>query len=505
MIRKTGIPFTLPVPSQVCLLSLALLVLGSGATRAGSREPSGKAAPNVTPALNRTPRGIQRPLVKPLDLKSYTGYWILEDSKRDTLSSRSPAGDDKYQLDAKAERAGPHTYVGSLKLRDILLRPRSGQPGTDRIPFTYEAAGTMVFDDPPAVVPNGTNWDVSLRITLKETCSESWPEAAAAITARLGPLPPLAVEGDQPRHVYCWAGVTGSEKDRTRVQSADDLAPTGPTRCSAADGKPWSESVPVRFPLIPKTLATTAERFLLILDATTPAGACREQHVYRWTKDLPPALEPELRRQVSRANFQGVRSGRPEPLVWLRLTCPTGLSPKVFTSGWVFGAKCLVTGPKGESTDLSGKVQWTGTGTFTPLIGPLYRPAFTAPGANSITLSVPVEGKVITKTYPVVAVSPAGYAGAGGKAQAPADAHGCPACPHPVVGPITTGSPWVFIGGRPAARLGDTGIHAACCGPNIFEIVGGDPEVLIDGRPAAKVGSPTKHCGGAGTIISAGP
>jgi uncharacterized Zn-binding protein involved in type VI secretion len=118
---------------------------------------------------------------------------------------------------------------------------------------------------------------------------------------------------------------------------------------------------------------------------------------------------------------------------------------------------------------------------------------------------VQVGDKVITKTYPVVAVSPAGYAGLGGLARCPVDAHGCPACPHNVVGPITTGSPQVIIGGRPAARVGDKGIHAACCGLNIFEIVGGDPEVLIDGRPAAKVGSPTKHCGGAGTIISAGP
>ena len=253
-------------------------------------------------------------------------------------------------------------------------------------------------------------------------------------------------------------------------------------------------------------MATTAERFLLIVDVTTPAGTFREQHIYNWTKDLPKALEPELRRQVGRANFQGIRSGKPEPFVWLRLTYPVGESPKVFTSGWVFGAKCLVTGPKGESTDLSNKVQWTGTGTFTPATGSRCQPAFAAPGANSITLSVPVGDKVITKTYPVVAVAPDSYARIGGLARCPSDLHGCPACPHTMVkGPITTGSPQIFIGVRPAARVGDKGIHSACCGANIFEIVGGDPEVLIDGRPAAKVGSPTKHCGGAGTIISAGP
>ncbi len=261
MIRKTGIAFRLPVPSSLLLLSLALLVLENVAALAGSRnnaskstgsvarEPAAKVAPNVAPALKRPPTGIERRMVKPLDQASYTGYWILEDSKRDTLSSRSSAGDDKYQLDAKAERPGPHTYVGSLKLRDVFLRPRTGQPGADRIPFTYEAVGTIACDDPPTVAPNGTNWDVSLRITLKETCSERWSEAAAAITARLGSLQPLAAEGDRPRHVHCWAGVTGSEKNRTRVPSEDDLAAAGPTRVSAADGKPWSESVPVRFPL----------------------------------------------------------------------------------------------------------------------------------------------------------------------------------------------------------------------------------------------------------------
>lgn len=468
-----------------------------------ARAPAGRTAPNVAPAVNRAPVGIERPLAKPLDLEGVTGYWILEESKRDTLSSRSPAGDGKYQLDVRADRSGPHTYVGSLKLQDAF--PRSGPAGADRIPFTYEAVGTIAFDDPPSVVPNGTNWDVLLHITVKETCGVSWPDAAAAITARLGALKSLVAEGARPRHVDCWAAVAGSEKNRVRAPGDDELAPTGPARFSAADGKPWSKPVPVRFPLIPETTATTAERFTLILDATTPAGAFREQHVYKWTKDLPKALEPELQRQIKRANFRGVRAGRPDTPVQLQLTYPAGQSPKVFTSGWVFGAKCLMRGPDGKSTDLSGKVQWSGTGTFTPSTGPVCRPTFVAPGANSITLSVQVEGKVITKTYAVVAVSPIAYAAVGGLARCPTDAHGCPACPHNVVGPITTGSPQVFINGRPAARVGDKGIHAACCGANVFEIVGGDPEVLIDGRPAAKVGSPTKHCGGAGTIITAGP
>lgn len=75
------------------------------------------------------------------------------------------------------------------------------------------------------------------------------------------------------------------------------------------------------------------------------------------------------------------------------------------------------------------------------------------------------------------------------------------ACAHPTVGPITTGSPNVFVNGRPAARVGDIGVHAACCGPNTFKIISGDSQVLINGRPAAKIGSQTNHCGGVGSIV----
>ncbi|MBN2583889.1 MAG: PAAR domain-containing protein [Planctomycetes bacterium] len=102
-------------------------------------------------------------------------------------------------------------------------------------------------------------------------------------------------------------------------------------------------------------------------------------------------------------------------------------------------------------------------------------------------------------------MSPASYACVGGQAKCDADVHGCPACPHIVVGPITTGSPLVLVGGKPAARVGDKGTHAACCGSNTFEITSGDDQVLIDGRPAAKLGtSLTKHCGGDGKLISTG-
>lgn len=116
-------------------------------------------------------------------------------------------------------------------------------------------------------------------------------------------------------------------------------------------------------------------------------------------------------------------------------------------------------------------------------------------------LSVIIDNKQYSKTFSVNAVSPAGYAYIGMRASCPSDAHGCMACAHPTVGPITTGSPNVFVNGRPAARVGDIGVHAACCGPNTFKIISGDSQVLINGRPAAKIGSQTNHCGGVGSIV----
>jgi uncharacterized Zn-binding protein involved in type VI secretion len=183
----------------------------------------------------------------------------------------------------------------------------------------------------------------------------------------------------------------------------------------------------------------------------------------------------------------------------LALTYPAGRSPKVFTSGWVFGARCF----DGDK-DISDTVKWSGSGVFNPDQGAMSRPVFSSEGPNTITLAVTVGEKTVQKAFRVTAVSPGAYAAVGSKAQCLADAHGCPACPHPTVGPITTGSPNVFVNGKPAARVGDKGIHAACCGPNTYEIVSGDPEVLINGRAAAKLRSATKHCGGDGQIISTG-
>lgn len=78
--------------------------------------------------------------------------------------------------------------------------------------------------------------------------------------------------------------------------------------------------------------------------------------------------------------------------------------------------------------------------------------------------------------------------------------------PHPVVGPIASGSPDVMIAGLPAARLGDPGTHAACCGPNTYKIVQGSSSVFTNNKPQARQGDTTLHCSMAsGAIIVGAP
>ncbi len=191
------------------------------------------------------------------------------------------------------------------------------------------------------------------------------------------------------------------------------------------------------------------------------------------------------------------------PKVLMELTYPAGSSPKVFTTGWVFGARCVLDPYTKNAKNLASKVKWSGSGSFSPSIGNTSRPAFGAPGVNTIVLTIEIGRQKISKTFKVTAVSPTKYAAVGDFACCPADAHGCPACPHNVKGPIISGSPHVLVRGKPAARVGDTGTHSHCCGPNTFKIVSGDPQVLIDGKPAARKGDKTQHCGGMGFIGSA--
>jgi len=93
----------------------------------------------------------------------------------------------------------------------------------------------------------------------------------------------------------------------------------------------------------------------------------------------------------------------------------------------------------------------------------------------------------------------------GDLSNAPADAHGCPGCPHPVVGPAIVGSPDVLVNHLPALRLGDQGVHAACCGPNMWTAVSGSATVMINGQPAHRLGDQDQHCGGPGQLIQGSP
>ncbi|MFO0643888.1 MAG: PAAR domain-containing protein [Polyangiaceae bacterium] len=186
----------------------------------------------------------------------------------------------------------------------------------------------------------------------------------------------------------------------------------------------------------------------------------------------------------------------------IELLHPAGKSPKVFTKGWIFGARCVRAKGTKDEKDLSAEVVWGGTASFAPPKGTPVRPTFNYAGANELTITC--DGK--KKTIAVETVRTTGFARLADLAQAPADAHGCPGCPHPVTGPIVMGSPTVLVDGLPAARQGDYGTHAACCGPNMYRITGGNRAgVLIDGVPAAELGAATAHCGGVGTIIRGSP
>ena len=83
----------------------------------------------------------------------------------------------------------------------------------------------------------------------------------------------------------------------------------------------------------------------------------------------------------------------------------------------------------------------------------------------------------------------------------PADAHGCPACPHPVKGPGVQGSSNILVNGKPPLRVGDPGVHSACCGPNSWNVAKGSSSVFFNNIPAARLNDPTTHCGGSGNLI----
>jgi uncharacterized Zn-binding protein involved in type VI secretion len=85
------------------------------------------------------------------------------------------------------------------------------------------------------------------------------------------------------------------------------------------------------------------------------------------------------------------------------------------------------------------------------------------------------------------------------------DAHCCPACPHPGIGPAIIGSPDVLINGMPALRKDDIGVHAACCGPNMWTATQGSTTVFINGKAAHRKDDEDQHCGGKGKMFTGSP
>ena len=91
----------------------------------------------------------------------------------------------------------------------------------------------------------------------------------------------------------------------------------------------------------------------------------------------------------------------------------------------------------------------------------------------------------------------------GDKSNIPACVHGCPACPHPAVGPAILGSMDVNVNKMPAIRVDDTGIHMACCNTNTWTAKMGSGTVFINGKAAHRMGDQDQHCGGMGQMIEA--
>ena len=69
---------------------------------------------------------------------------------------------------------------------------------------------------------------------------------------------------------------------------------------------------------------------------------------------------------------------------------------------------------------------------------------------------------------------------------------------------IATGSPNVFVNGRPAARVGDvSSVHlkpGSPCPPHTSTIAVGSGSVFVNGLPLARIGDPLAGC----TVIAQG-
>jgi hypothetical protein len=252
---------------------------------------------------------IERRLARPLDLRGYTGFWIL--AKTDKIPAPPRKGwtsDGESYLKYESKQTAPTTYTGAVELKTTQTKEAGGK--VTQVPYTYKASATAGWDELPPVVPNGTDWDVMVRASMKESCTMPWNEAAPSLAGNLGAWRPPASKGESPRFVPCHVGIMKSEENRLRVLGDAEIEARKASYVSASAEKPWNDAVAVKFPLIPASTVTTAERFILTLEAHTPGGTFRETYSYEWAKQLPKKWEPELHRQVSRANFRGHRSDK---------------------------------------------------------------------------------------------------------------------------------------------------------------------------------------------------
>jgi len=91
----------------------------------------------------------------------------------------------------------------------------------------------------------------------------------------------------------------------------------------------------------------------------------------------------------------------------------------------------------------------------------------------------------------------------GDQSYVPVDTHGKICCPHACIGPAYEGSPDVYVNGRPALRVTDSGVHAACCGPNTWVATEGSSVVLINNLESHRLFDADIHCGGPGFMVEA--
>lgn len=198
--------------------------------------------------------------------------------------------------------------------------------------------------------------------------------------------------------------------------------------------------------------------------------------------------------------------------VHLRMTRPAGYSPSILANGWPLGARCVVAPGTEDERDVSDEVTWEIEGhpflDVQPSTGKFVRTTsegVTSPVQATVRLRWDGGAQPVEVVSTLTVVPSIGVATVGDNASAPADAHGCPACPHSTVGPLIAGSPTVLVNGRAVGRVGDPGVHAMCCGPHRWTITEGDPTVLAEGRPVARKEHATQHCGGAGQLIQGSP